>query len=182
MKRKAFNRAATALQCEFPRVRTQRTTGLTMSRPLLVSVLMMFASAAAAQVFECADAKGVKQYARFCPPGTVQQRQVVKEGDGSAAAASPAGAAPKTLEAQDAEFRKRELERREAAIKTAQDKAEAEESERNCLDARSQLQTAEEGLRMQRFDPATGERIQFGDDERAEETERQRKAIALWCK
>ena len=35
---------------------------------------------------------------------------------------------------------------------------------------------------MLRFDPVTGERIQFGDEERADEAERQRKAISVWCK
>ena len=83
---------------------------------------------------------------------------------------------------QDAEFRKRTLERQEAETKAAQDKAQADEFARNCVEARTQLRAVEEGQRMQRFDPVTGERIQFGDDERVEEAERQRRAIAQWCK
>ena len=35
---------------------------------------------------------------------------------------------------------------------------------------------------MTRIDPVTGERVNFGDEERAEDAERQRKAMAEWCK
>lgn len=152
-----------------------------MWRLTLVWIMAIVAPAASAQVFECTDAKGVRQYAQFCPPGTVQQRQVSKAGEGGveSGAASPA---PKSIEVQDAEFRKRMMERQEADTKAAQDKAQAEEFERNCQEARGNLQVVEEGRRMQKFDPVTGERVQFGDDERAAEAERQRKAIALWCK
>lgn len=156
-----------------------------MWRPLLVCVLTMLAPAAAAQAFECVDAGGIRQYAQFCPPGTVQQRQIGKEGDASGGAANPggaAGAAPKTIEMQDVEFRKRMLERQEAETKAAQEQAQAEEFERNCVEARAQLQAVLDGQRMERVDPVTGERIRFGDDERADEAERQRKAIAQWCK
>lgn len=153
-----------------------------MWRSILVCVLTTLAPAAAAQVFECVDARGVKQYAQFCPPGTVQQRQVVKEGDAGAASPAGAGAAPKSIELQGAEFRKRQYEREEAETKAAQEKTQAEEAERNCLEARAQLKFVLEGQRMLRFDPVTGERIQFGDEERADEAERQRKAISVWCK
>ena len=34
---------------------------------------------ATAQVFECTNAVGVKEYSRYCPPGTVQQRQYHEE-------------------------------------------------------------------------------------------------------
>ena len=154
-----------------------------MWRYVLTGVMTMCAGTAAAQVYECTSAQGVKQYAQFCPPGTVQQRQIGKAGDGGGEAAAPAQpAAPKSVEAQEVEYRKRLLERQEAEAKAAQEKSRAAESERNCTEARAQLQAIEEGKRMSRFDPVTGERVQFGDDERAEEADRQRSAIAQWCK
>lgn len=150
---------------------------------LLSSVFFaMLATAAAAQVFECTNDKGVKEFAQFCPPGTVQQRQIGKEADGSGSAARPAGAEPKSLQVQEVEFRKRLLERQEAEAKAAQEKAQAEEYERNCVEARAQLKLVQDGQRMTRFDPVTGERVEFGDDERTNEAERQRKAITQWCK
>ena len=149
-----------------------------MWRSILVCVLAMLAPAAAAQVFECVDAKGVKQYTQFCPPGTVQQRPITKGSESS----GEAGAAPKSVEAQDLEFKKRALERQDAETKAAQDKTQAEEFVRNCVEARAQLKAVLDGMRMERVDPATGERMQFGDAERADEADRQRKAIAQWCK
>jgi hypothetical protein len=159
-----------------------------MLRLLGVVLATAGVNVASAQVFECTNAGGVKEFAQFCPPGTVHQRQIGKSGvsmGGEAGAADPAGAsgaAPKSTDAQDVEFRKRMFERQDAEAKAAQEKARAEEAEKNCLIARAQLQAVQDGQRMSRFDPATGERVQFGDDERAEETDRQRKAIEQWCK
>jgi len=110
----------------------------------------------------------------------VQQRPV--EGTRSGATGPAGGGTSKSIDVQDVEFRKRELERREAATKAAQESAKTEEFERNCTEARAQLQMIEDGQRMVRFDPVTGERIAYGDAERAEEAERWRKAVAQWCK
>lgn len=168
------------------RTHIRTMNGQNMWRLLAVMAMATVGNTASAQVFECTNSKGAKEFANFCPPGTSQQRQIGKSVEGAEpGAAAPAGAsapAPKTIEMQDAEFRKRTLERQEAETKAAQDKAQADEFARNCVEARTQLRAVEEGQRMQRFDPVTGERIQFGDDERVEEAERQRRAIAQWCK
>lgn len=157
-----------------------------MLRLSILIATVLAANIAAAQVYECTNARGVKEFAQFCPPGTVQQRQVGRSSEsGDAGAASPAGAsapAPKTIEMQDVEFKKRVLERQDAETKAAQEKEQADEFERNCRESRGQLKALEDGMRMERIDPATGERIQFGDSERAEEAERQRRAVAQWCK
>ena len=139
-------------------------------------------SLAVAQVFECTNAGGVKQYAQACPAGTVQQRQVIKGGEPAPNATSPAIAAPKSLEMQEAEYRLRLKERQEKEAQAAEDKLRADEAEANCLEARTQLQAVQSGQRMQRFDPATGERIVYSDDDRVEAIERQRKAVGVWCK
>lgn len=146
----------------------------------MLGAAALAAGAASAQVYECIDAKGVREYAQFCRPGTVQQRQVLRESAGGGAGAP--GAAPKSIETQEVEFRKRLLERQEADTKATQDKAQADEAERNCTEARSQLKALEDGQRMTRIDPVTGERVNFGDEEYAEEIARQRKAAADWCK
>ncbi len=156
-----------------------------MWRYISMGVLMLCAGVAGAQVFECTNARGVKEFAQFCPPGTVQQRQLGKSGEGAVeagAAVTPAApAAPKSTETQEAEFRKRLLERQEAETKAAQEKSQAEEAARNCLQARAQLQALQDGQRITQFDAATGERVQLGDAERAEEAARQRVTIERWC-
>jgi hypothetical protein len=152
-----------------------------MNRLLLV-VTMAAANAASAQVFECVDAKGAKEYAHFCRPGTVQQRQILKDSESGAGASRDAGGAPKSLEVQDVEYRKRLLERQEAETKSTQDKQQAEEAESQCAAARDQIRALQDGQRMSRIDPDTGERVNFGDEERAAEIERQRQAMSAWCK
>jgi hypothetical protein len=158
-----------------------------MLRLVLVCVPALLAGVASAQVFECIGAKGVKEYAHFCPPGTVRQRQIFKESDrggdtGAENARGASGDAPKPIEVQEVEFRKRLLERQEAEAKAGQEKTQAEDAARNCSSARGQLKALEEGQRMTRIDPDTGERVNYGDEERAEDAERQRKAVAEWCK
>jgi hypothetical protein len=158
---------------------------LRVFRLVWIVAAMAGADAAHAQVFECIDAKGAKAYGQFCPPGTVRQRQVFKGAEsGADTGTAPAGtprAAPKSVAEQEAEFRKRTNERQEAETKTAQEKAQAEEAERICMTSRAQLKALEEGVRYSRFDPATGERVQFGDEERAAETALARKAVEQWC-
>lgn len=153
-----------------------------MLRPLILIAAALAANTAAAQVYECTNARGVKEFAQYCPPGTVQQRQVTKGSESGGANPAGSAPAPKTIEMQDVEFKKRVLERQEAETKAAQEKEKADDFERNCIEARAQLKAVEDGMRMERIDPATGERIQFGDSERAEEAERQRRAVAQWCK
>ena len=143
--------------------------------------LMTLATVAAAQIYECTNARGAKEYAQSCPPGTVKQRQVVEGGTTGAPAAGGA-AQPKTVDQQEVEFRKRLLERQEAEAKESQEKARTEEAERNCIAVRSTLKALQEGQRMSRVDPDTGEIIRFGDEERAAETERQLKQMEVWCK
>ena len=53
-------------------------------RLLLVVAVAATVNVASAQVFECVDAKGAKEYAHFCRPGTVQQRQILKESESGA--------------------------------------------------------------------------------------------------
>ena len=143
--------------------------------------LMTLAISAAAQIYECTNARGGKEYAQHCPPGTVKQREVVRTED-TAAPAAGGSAPPKSLNQQDFEFRKRLLESQEAEAKAAEEKTKIEAAERNCIDARSTLKALQDGQRISRMDPDTGERVVFGDEERAAETERQLKLVEQWCR
>ena len=97
------------------------------------------------------------------------------------AGAAPATAA-KSLAEREAGFRKRNMERQEADAKAEKEKAESKISERNCLDARAQLRQLEDGQRIARIDPNTGERSYLTDAERPAEIANARKAVASWCK
>ena len=148
-------------------------------KPLLIALVsLLVAPGATAQIMECIDAKGAKTVAQFCPPGTVKE---IKRGGGSSAGSAPA-AAGKSLAEQDAAFRKRALERQEAEAKGEKEKAEQKNNERNCNDARAQLKQLQEGMRVSKLDPNTGERTFLEDKDRPAETANAQKAVDNWCK
>lgn len=142
------------------------------------TLAVLAATEAPAQIFECINARGAREFAQVCPPGTVRQRQISR-GDDPATPAAADGKSPAQL---DVEFRKRQQERQEAEAKAAENRGKAEEAERNCAQARTQLKGLLEGQRIQRVDPDTGERSFLGDEERAAEADRQRLLVAQWCK
>ncbi len=150
---------------------------LRASRALLLGVSAVIAVDAAAQIYECTDARGAKEFTQACPPGTVRQRQVSR-GDEPPAAAPEA----KSPAMQDVEFKKRLQERNDAEAKAAEERVKSEEAARNCAQARIQMKALLEGQRMQRLDPDTGERINLGDAERAADADRQRVLVEQWCK
>lgn len=150
-----------------------------MLRSALLVALAVSSAMASAQIFECTDAKGNKQYSKYCPPGTVQERQVIRAGEDTGPAGS---AAPKSVREQEVEFRKRLLERQETESKAAKGKADAAEADENCTSARGRLRALEDGQRISRMDPDTGDRIVIGDEERAAEIDSARKSVDTWCK
>ena len=154
-----------------------------MKRLLISCVAMLLAGQATAQILECVDAKGKKEYAQTCPPGTVKETKLMKSGGGAAGTgtASPVPAA-KSLAERDAEFRKRNLERQETEAKADKEKAESKEAERHCNDARAQMRQLQDGLRIARTDPNTGERSFLEDKDRPAEIASAQKAVDSWCK
>jgi hypothetical protein len=103
-------------------------------------------------------------------------------GTGGATGGSSAPApAAKSLAERDAQFKKREIERQEAETKAAKDQVEAAAAKRNCDDARGQLRQLQDGLRIARIDPNTGERSFLEDKDRPAELANAKKAVDSWC-
>lgn len=153
-----------------------------MKRQMLTGcVLLLAAGAAAGQVLECVDAKGNKTVAQFCPPGTVKENKLMKGGAGPGPSSSGTAAPAKSLSERDAEFNKRALDRREAEAKADKEKAESREAEQNCSAARAQLRALQDGQRISRTDPKTGERIVLEDKDRPAEIAAAQKAADQWC-
>lgn len=151
-----------------------------MKRYLTAAAALLIAHSAFGQIVECIDAKGAKTLAQFCPPGTVKE---VKRASGSTSGGgAPAGTPGKSLAEQDAAFKKRTLERQEAEAKGEKEKAEAKNAERNCSDARAQLKQLQDGMRISKIDPNTGERSFLEDKDRASETANAQKSVDSWCK
>lgn len=145
---------------------------------LIAAALLLFSQHALAQVVECIDEKGAKTIAQFCPPGTV--KEIKRSGPGSGAATN--APALKSLAEQDAAFKKRAAERQEADNKAEKERGETKTAERNCNDARAQLKQLQEGMRISKIDPNTGERAFLGDKDRPGETANAQKSVDSWCK
>jgi hypothetical protein len=157
-----------------------------MRKMLTGCALLLLSGIAAAQVMECFDAKGNKTVAQFCPPGTVKENRMMKGGTGAAPAPAPAAdgkaaPGPKSMAERDADFKKRALERDETEKKDAKAQADAKETERSCLEARGQLKALQDGQRISRNDPKTGERIVLQDSERPAEIAAAQKSVDQWC-
>jgi hypothetical protein len=153
-----------------------------MRQILTGCVLLLAAGAAPGQMMECIDAKGAKTFANFCPPGTVKENKLMKSGAGPAPATGSSAPAPaKSLAERDADFKKRALERQEAEKKAEKSQTDTQEAERNCLDARSQLRALQDGQRIARTDPKTGERIVLEDKDRPNEIASAQKSVDAWC-
>jgi multidrug resistance efflux pump len=153
-----------------------------MKRLLTGFAAMLVAGAAAGQILECVDAKGNKEYAQTCPPGTAKETQMMKGGTGASSPGTGTSApAAKSQAERDLEFRKRNIERQEAEAKAEKAKAASNDAERNCNNARAQLKGWQDGLRIVRVDPSSGDRSYFSDEERTVEMANAQKAVNSWC-
>ena len=152
-------------------------------RPMLTGcVLLLTAGTAAGQLMECVDAKGAKTFANYCPPDTVKENRLMKSGAGPGPATGSSAPAPaKSIADRDADFKKRALERQEAEKKAEKTQADTKEAERNCLDARSQLRALQDGQRIARTDPKTGERVMLEDKDRPNEIATAQRSADSWC-
>lgn len=151
-----------------------------MKRLLIGCAAVLMTAQAAAQILECTDSKGKKEYAQTCPPGTAKET-IVKGGSGASSTVSGTPA-QKSLAERETEFRKRNMERQEAEAKADKEKAASKEAEYSCNDARAQLKQLQDGLRIARTDPKTGERSFLEDKDRPAEIARAQKAADSWCK
>ena len=147
-----------------------------------VCAAMLVAGVAYGQVLECVDAKGNREFAQICPPGTVKETVLMKNRPGAPSPGAPAaGPAAKSPAEREAEFRKRNLERQEAEAKEEKAKAGAIEAARHCSNARSRLKTLQDGMRILRADPNTGERSYLPDQDRPREISDAQQAVDSWC-
>lgn len=147
----------------------------------IIAIAMMLASAAAyGQLVKCVSKDGKVEYGTLCPPGTTEQRTTIfSRGAGSTPSAAPQ---PKSLAEEDAAFRKRQLEQQEAQQKTDKQVAEAEQKRQACDSARAYLKSLQDGLRVTRTDPKTGERVYLEDAQYAAETAKAQRAVDQNCK
>ena len=143
--------------------------------------MLALSAGAQAQLLKCVSKGGKVEYAQSCPEGTTEQKTRIQGGPAGSASGASQAPAQKSLAERDADFKKRQIEQQEAQQKAAKSSAEASAKKEDCDNARAYLKTIEEGVRLTRTDPKTGERVYMEDKERAAEATRARGRIAQAC-
>jgi hypothetical protein len=154
-----------------------------MKRVLISLALMMFATAAAAQLYKWVDKDGKVRYGDTPPPGV--KATPLKGPSGSAATPSAASKGEKDKAEKDklspeAAFRKRQEDAAKEREKQAKSQEEATVKKENCARAQEALRSLESGQRLARVD-AKGERYYLEDADVARETAKARQAMQQAC-
>jgi hypothetical protein len=147
----------------------------------LLGMMMVSGVAAGAQITKCVDKSGNVSYSAECPPGT----RSVETGIKNAPASTPApagGPQQKSLAERDADYRKRQVEKQEADAKAQKKGAEWDQRRQACDQSRAYLKSLQEGQRIPRTDPKTGERSFMSDAEYPGEIAKAQRSIDANCK
>ena len=150
----------------------------------------------AAAQWKWRDRNGQVQYSDLAPPNGVAERDILQRPDtpaqrrptaatptpapAASAASGAAGLAPKGVE-PELEAKRRKAEQDEAAKKKTEDERFAAAKADNCVRAKSQLRSLDDGLRMARTNDK-GEREVLDDKGRAEESRRARDVVSTDCR
>jgi len=150
-----------------------------VKRILSLLVMLGLSFAASAEMYRWVDAQGKVHYSDSPPPAGAKSSKAISTPP-PAAPASP-GAAPKTWQEKEMDFRQRQSTQAEAQAKKAKEEAEAKQKKENCEAARKNLQTLESGQRVATTNEQ-GEREYMDDAARQKAINDARKAVDSWCK
>ena len=150
-----------------------------MKRALIGLVLMMFATAAAAQLYKWVDKDGKVRYGDTPPPG-VNATPLKGPPRAAGAPAADAKKGEKDKLSPEAAFRKRQEEAAKDREKQAQTEAQTAAKKEDCARAQEAVRTLESGQRIARTD-SKGERYYMEDAEIAKELAKSRQAMQQAC-
>jgi|SRR5215468_9711498 len=148
--------------------------------------LLLLAIPGWADTYKWIDENGKVHYSDQPPPASVQKSETIKQPKAVHAPVpvpvpGAPTAAPKSVNDQEMEFRKRRLQQAEVEAKAQKDAQAADEKKRNCQRATEQVQAYERGGRITRYGP-NGEQQFLTDQEVQTELVNARKAADSWCK
>lgn len=150
---------------------------------IVIALLVLLAPLGAhAQLLKCVGSDGRVEYAAECPPGTKEIQTGIKstrEGPSGGGAAAPQ---QKSTAEREADFRKRQTEGAENRQKAEAKAAEDAQRRAACAQAQTYLRSLQDGHRISRIDPKTGERVFLDDPDRPAEIARARSAADSNCK
>jgi hypothetical protein len=158
----------------------------------LTSLLLASTLVHAGQQWKWRDASGAIQYSDRPPPaGTPDsailsrpsnaRAQVTRAPDATSAASAAASGASKPGD-PELDARRKKAEEEKAAQKKAEDEKAAAQRADDCLRARSYQRSLQDGMRIVRTNPSTGEREVLDDKARADEMRRAQESIQSNCR
>jgi hypothetical protein len=150
-----------------------------MKKALLSFVLMMFASAAAAQLYKWVDKDGKVRYGDTPPPG-VNAAPLKGPSRPASAAAADAKKDEKDKLSPEAGFRKRQEDAAKALEKETKAQQQAAAKKEQCERAQEALRTLESGQRIARTD-AKGERYYMEEADIQKEAAKMRQSVQQAC-
>jgi len=142
--------------------------------------LTIAALPASAQMLKCVGKDGKVEYAAQCPTGTKQVDTGIRNAPAAPSSKAPA-AQPKTTAEREAEFKKRQLEGAEAREKAEKKASETAQNREACDNARGNLKALQEGQRITKIDPKTGERLFVEDADRPAEIAKAEQLVKSNC-
>jgi hypothetical protein len=151
-------------------------------RTVIALLVLLAPFAAHGQLMKCVGSDGRVEYAAECPPGTKgQQTGIPTTREGPSSSGAPAGK-QKSLAEREADFRKRQAEGAESRQKAEAKATETAQRREACERSQAYLRGLQEGQRISRIDPKTGERAYLEDSDRAAEIARARSVADSNCK
>lgn len=140
-----------------------------MLRPafILIFLAVLISAGVHAQILECVDSQGRKEFAASCPPGTISQKELRAR---NAIQQGTAGEAQQQdWQEQERAFQQRRLQRESAQADADKKQKQQEYVERRCANVQRQLEQLQSGRRLRWVDKTTGERSVMTDAEHATE-------------
>ena len=142
-------------------------------------LLSLFSLNLHAEAHKWIDEEGKVNYSDI-PPPHVESPQTIRNIAGKGQTEAPASYSNKSYAEREAELKKSKKEQAEVSSKKANEAAQAEEKKHNCVAARENLRTLEDGARVTGYD-ANGERTYLDDSAREQRLNEARKAISVNC-
>lgn len=137
-----------------------------MLRPACIPIFLatLITTGVHAQILECVDSQGRKEFAASCPPGTVSQKELRARG----ASQQPASEVPQQdWQEQERAFQQRRLQRESAEADAEKKQRQQELVESRCAGLQRRMEQLQSGRRLRWVDRTTGERSVMTDDEHA---------------
>ena len=135
--------------------------------PALLSTLII--TCVQAQVMECMDSQGRKEYSTTCPSGTVSQKEVRIK---AAAQPGPADSPTSSYQEQESAFQQRRIQREADENAAVQRQRLQQIAERECADARRKMDQLQSGIRLRWTDKATREHVIMTEADHEKEMKR----------